>query len=421
MFLPRQVQKNYTVGHPAPLPKSSTNRPAVTSALTKPSNAPTQLPKPDIDPTAAKDILATLEQLFISQNPHTNDDYLHFAALLDCPYLADTKPKITLITLRRAFAAAESRYLQLSTDGYHIRFTGTVAGRRRLKDDNTVYVEPMYTGITQSPGQVSRQLEATLPESFLPVLFTSTGSKAWAFVTLSQAVTETEVSNDELWPAGWKVLTQSEWQRRDNEYQQLRMEALHIREVAAAESRTARMDLDGPPTPPAEEENEYPPGLIVHIRNLSESVNKPTISSFIDRSVDRYTRRKAKKEDEGTKPSTSTRANINYIDYSKGTTEAWLRQSAAVDSQLIVRALEKRKRVMKDGKDGKGRKAAEPTEPWIEREYWRRIEDLKERSGKKKAKGGKTSVVDVRAAGKRPRNVSTTSGMEQKKLRYDEI
>jgi len=187
----------------------------------------------------------------------------------------------------------------------------------------------------------------------------------------------------------------------------------------------------------------------VHVTNLHEKVNKPTISSFTMRSVDRYVRKREKKAlGEAAEPH---KLQINYIDYAKGTCEAYLRQPTANDSELIVKALRKRRRVMRDGEDGKGKKASRQSkdeavagrllEGEEEKLYWERIEktmkETKKRSSKKTERNAekerdkerrrkkKHSEVESRTPPrtrtKRPRLSSGAgNGGERKKKRYDD-
>jgi hypothetical protein len=75
MFVPRQVQKPYTAGHPSALPKSTAgNRKSVVVSPTKLATTTTTITavKPVvIDIAAAKAIVLVLEQLFSSENPQT--------------------------------------------------------------------------------------------------------------------------------------------------------------------------------------------------------------------------------------------------------------------------------------------------------------------------------------------------------------
>lgn len=70
MFVPRQVQK-YTVGHPAPLPKSKSSTTQPPQATTEQPATIPKKPKPEIDHTVAKEVILGLEQLLGSINPYT--------------------------------------------------------------------------------------------------------------------------------------------------------------------------------------------------------------------------------------------------------------------------------------------------------------------------------------------------------------
>ena len=170
----------------------------------------------------------------------------------------------------------------------------------------------------------------------------------------------------------------------------------------------------------------FEPGLIVHVTNLHPDTNKPTISSFVMRSVDRYLRKRDKKRSSSSSPPASpssspsakiAKAQINYIDFKRGATSSYLRQSTRQDSDLIVAALKKRKRAVAGGDDRKGRKTKEGyvagrlLEGAEEAEYWGMVQATMGEAGKKKKEKrrkkeaeDRVSTVDVRGAGKRPRS-----------------
>lgn len=122
---------------------------------------------------------------------------------------------------------------------------------------------------------------------------------------------------------------------------------------------------------PAEfEEPPYTPGLIVHVANLHPATNKPTVTAFLARAADRYLRKC------GEQPRS---LQINYVDYKKGADTAYLRFGSAADADLVVKALEKRRRAMKSAEDAKGSvdKVAyvkgRLLEGGEERIYWERV------------------------------------------------
>ncbi|TGZ80552.1 hypothetical protein EX30DRAFT_396266 [Ascodesmis nigricans] len=460
MFVPRQVQ-HHTAGHPSALPRSKASRttpPARASALQQQAataQSSTTTPKSDIDPVNAKDIVLSLEQLLGSFNSHTPwleerrrtvdgcNDYIHLAALMECPFFHDTKPVLSQITLRRALAAAPSERLQVSADGYHIRYTGN---RSQLFDERTVYIEPSSVGLTTHPGKVARLLAATLPSEFLPVRYVNAGGRAWGFVTLSADVTEEHTDPETgIWPENWIVMTKAEWLRRDNHYRAHREAVQKARQAAQLEERMSRMEIDSTkhrtPSPSPPQPHDYDPGLIVHLTNLHSGINKPTISSFIDRSVDRYLRRLSKSKSKSAESLNSNppekKKTMVYIDYAKGATEAWVRQTTREDSELIVKALEKRRRRMTDNEDRKGVKVKkEEGEVYVkgvvlqgeeEGRYWKKVREAMGRKGKKgkgDANGGNmsSSRKEEEKRAKRPRQSSGMGGEDLviKKGRFEE-
>jgi hypothetical protein len=214
-----------------------------------------------------------------------------------------------------------------------------------------------------------------------------------------------------------------EWGYRESLYRQHREEALQ-----------ARLHLhqlkqqDRTPMSASVPKHSFGPGLIVYITYLHPEINKPAISSFIMRSVDRYIRKRDKHSSSSSPSTPPSKVQINYIDYKQGSSFCYLRQSTAEDSDLIIAALKKRKRVMRSGDDRKGRKAKEGfvvgrlLEGAEEAEYWRMVEatmvetEKKNKGRKGKGKEGKTSTIDVRSAGKRPRSSgSSPEGAGKKK------
>ena len=248
------------------------------------------------------------------------------------------------------------------------------------------------------------------------------------------------MSNRALWPQGWIVLTHREWERRTEEYSARRREAAEAR-LARPLHEQEEMEQER-----GEKGKEFESGLIVHIERLHAEVNKPSISSFVMRSVDRYLRkkeggsaekRKEKEEKEGR--HNNPKVQINYIDYKKGSDNCYLRQSAAADSELIVAALKKRKRAMRDGSDGKGFKEKERfvvgriLEGEEERHYWKKVQDtIRETAAARKGRKGNSKGqaaaeeagmanvrVGARNPGKRPRLSTGSVVMEGKRKKFD--
>jgi hypothetical protein len=185
----------------------------------------------------------------------------------------------------------------------------------------------------------------------------------------------------------------------------------------------------------------FEPGLIVYISNLHPEVNKPGISSFLMRCVDRYLRKQRKKEKEKEKEAEEKeekamhKVQINYIDYKKGADSCYIRQATRADSELIVTALKKRRRAMQKGDDRTGRKVKEGfvvgriLEGEEEKVYWSTVQASdKAKKGGKKGKGKAVAdaqkeppttpartTVDVREGRKRPRLSSSVSPEEVKR------
>ncbi|PWW78404.1 hypothetical protein C7212DRAFT_357053 [Tuber magnatum] len=460
MFVPRQLQR-----------KALRQQPKEPASLVPPEKST----KDDhIDPTLAKEMVMTLEILFsdygIESGPpewfsarmrsvEGESDFIHLSALLDCPLLAEMKPKPSQMTFRKALTQCPPDLLQLSKDRYYIRrrheylpSSKSPARHQKDLDGSTIYIEPHVTGITLNPGRVARMLsQSAMPRKYLPVQFVEAGDTAWAFVILSTAVSHEDAENQELWPRGWIVMTKHEWIRRDEEYQQLRRRRrptlptrirLPERHDGASGSSAQEMWPDRPiaPTVPAgpasarEDDQkmnaDYEPGLIVYLTNLHPQTSKETITSFITRQADRYNRKKSSSKAKGNfvpKDEDGPPVNINYVDYQKGLTTAYLRLRKAQDSELVVSALRKRKRMMQDGSDKKGKKVGIDSgrNDWVkatnvegneERIYWEKVLAAKwgGKGKNKRKRPSQPATLDVRPSDERKQ---TDGGRPSKKVK----
>ena len=119
----------------------------------------------------------------------------------------------------------------------------------------------------------------------------------------------------------------------------------------------------------------YTPGLIVYLHNLHPESTKAVITSFLTHNVHRYSikyqRReldcvqvtRAKEEANETPPDSISQrcvveCVIDYVDYKAkcGFTNAHIRVKSNQQADLLVRALQKRRRCMTSGNDLKGTK-----------------------------------------------------------------
>ncbi|KAH8153540.1 uncharacterized protein LAJ45_02353 [Morchella importuna] len=387
------------------------------------------------------------------------DDYFHLSAFIDCQYFSTIKPVLSQVSLKKALIACRSDVLELSSDGYNVRrkAKGTLLPQNQNQDLFTVYIEPDVPTIISNPGRVARILhESFLPRRYFPVQFVENTRKPWTFVTLSSIITEDDMANKKLWPKDWIVLTKSEWQKRDSEYQALlraRVRAVtlsrenlsnrftsnesnnHLRpEIVNSEFHKI---MNSDKTTSREEkasrhifsnESSFEKGLIVRLSNLHPSTTKIIIDSFITRSVDRYLRKKREKQEKSGNSLSSedpTLPRISYIDYEKGLDEAYLRLGNPGDSTLIVQALKKRKRSMRNGEDTKGKKGerALREENWVlgkilsgeeERIYWEKVLWIKGKKGK-----GKFAPQEFRTGNKRARMDSESGPEAPKRPKFD--
>jgi len=178
--------------------------------------------------------------------------------------------------------------------------------------------------------------------------------------------------------------------------------------------------------------SDYELGLIVYLTNIHPLTSKETITHFITRQVDQYNRKKSSSKIK--RNSTAMHEDgppiiINYVDYQKGLTTAHLRLRKAQDSELVVSALEKRKRRMQDGNDKEGKKATKDSgrEDWVkatsvkgdeERIYWEGILAKRKGKGKNKRKGPSQPItLDVRPPCEREH---TDAGESSKKIKFSD-
>lgn len=384
---------------------------------------------------------------------------VHLAAIVECEIFRDHRPTVTQLMVKHAIESVGSTVLEQAQDGYHLRLRPEVE-RKQLDDNCTVYIvwplslsfrlmagriswliasvkkEPSTPSLPpRAPGKIALDLSETLLPRLLPVLYTTTTARSYTLVTLSSPVSERDVANSALWPHGWIVLTHKEWTGRTEEYIARKRQATEARLVQPLheQGETGHKEEKG---------KEFEPGLILHIERLHNEVNKPSISSFVTRSVDRYLRKKerksAKKKEveawEKEETHNNPKVQINYIDYKKGSDSCYLRQSTAADSELIVAALKARKRAMRDGSDGMGFKEKERfvvgriLEGEEEKLYWQKVHDTisetaaankgRKEKGKEQA-AAETVDVDLRHPGKRPRLSTGSVVVEGKRKKLD--
>lgn len=257
------------------------------------------------------------------------------------------------------------------------------------------------------------------------------------------------------------VNNRPEWRRRDAEYKELRREArrapafhhqvwsqedvrqerkVHYQaEVVDPEARAAV----GPKTTTSwasrtreTDDSDFEPGLMVRLTKLDPSTTKATISAFVCYSVDQYLRKKAEKQKKGNEGKDNVidiqSIKINYVDYEKGLGEAYTRQSTREDSELIVDALRKRKKNMRDGEDTKGKKTVKSDEKgWVEGKvlvgeeeqiYWQKLllaKNIKGRGkGVKGLKGEKFVTSNFSPDTKRTRKESIPQA--NKRIKFSE-
>ncbi|KAI5851249.1 hypothetical protein DFP73DRAFT_536505 [Morchella snyderi] len=464
MFVPRQFQKK-SVPHK---PTSSTTT-SKSNVHPPPLLAPAKRTEADlglsrvgnVDIVAARETVMSLEIIlsdYSFEKAHGKwlkgkmrkfegkDDYFHLSAFIDCQYFSTIKPALSQVSLKQALIACRSDVLELSSDGYNVRYKAKriLFSQNENQDLFTVYIEPDVPTIISNPGRVARILhESFLPRRYFPVQFVENTQKPWTFVTLSSIITEEDMTNKKLWPKDWIVLTKSEWQKRDSEYQALRAQVRavttsnesnsHLRPETVNSEKHKIMDSDNINS----RESGFEKGLIVRLSNLHPSTTKIIIDSFITRSVDRYIRKKREKQEKsGNSLSSEDSAllHISYIDYEKGLDEAYLRLRNPDDSTLIIHALKKRKRSMRNGEDTKGKKwgKALSEENWVsgkilsgeeERIYWEKVLWIKGKKGRGKPERleGKSAPQEFRAGSRRARMDSEASGPgAPKRLRFDQ-
>lgn len=211
----------------------------------------------------------------------------------------------------------------------------------------------------------------------------------------------------------------SEWRRRDEEYRQLR----HSRSAShnnpgprgSQDKDTGLLVQRSRPDKPAisslvdpvrvrasdlGKNSAFDTGLIIYLTNLHPSSNKEVITGFITRQVDRYLRKKNPPKSKENPATThldrdDLPLSINYVDYQKGLTTGYVRLQRKYESELVVAALKKRQRRMRDGSDRKGKKAltGKKEGDWVkatmvegaeEEIYWERVFSAKGKGKRKR-------------------------------------
>ncbi|KAL7266783.1 hypothetical protein RUND412_010654 [Rhizina undulata] len=466
MFIPRQVQK-----HSPKRPAQSTLKPPPPpkNISLAPKEAPEAAANGGIDLIAAEELVLALEILFSTygllrgkwtgylkermRSLEGLNDWVHLSALVECPFLYEAmrKKEVSQVELMRAMKKVPSEILELSEDNYHVRRRSKLDEKlENVKDLEvyTVYIEPQITKVTTHPGKLARFMtQSSLPRRLFPIQNVEGPEKEYGFITFSSEVSQKEIEGElrDLWPENWIVMSKAEWLRRDTLYQEIRRPH-HISRLSQPpqleyeEKVKMRHEPQGETRVP----QSYTPGLIVNLTHLHPSTTKTTIISFISRSVDRYKRKRAatlsspgkdsNSKDPEISPGSGDKAwclKVNYVEYEKGSTTAYVRLENPADAPLIVKALKARKRIMKDGEDTRGRKAGktehemrltgEVLEGQEEKAYWEKV--MKAKDGK----GKKNNVLEIRTedtmqmkrARERSHSTITTHG-KGKKIKFEE-
>ncbi|KAF8453008.1 hypothetical protein BGX38DRAFT_443559 [Terfezia claveryi] len=346
-------------------------------------NALNNVPEASLSHESATEVLMCLELLFSEYSTyHINpqwlprrmrtvdgyNDYIHVSALLENDIFKTIKPQPTQKTLVTALQLRPSQILQVSPDGYHLRRRHPVKQNvdnrpKEAWEPSTIYIEPDIRGVSACPGKVARILAENNPS--ISVEWVESGGTAWAFVIVSENVNEQQLESCEDWPSDWIVMSKAEWRRRDGQYQKLRESAYQqISNPTRENQRQAARHDFGDPKSSKSRQPSYFPGIIIYLNNLHPDSTKPGIQSFLSRSFQRYTIKKLRKTTSSTrkggfnKAQTSQDFTIDYVDYKPkcGFTTAHVRVKTSEDAELLVRALNKRRRCMKSGDGQEGEK-----------------------------------------------------------------
>ncbi|KAI5809978.1 hypothetical protein DFH27DRAFT_168682 [Peziza echinospora] len=419
MFLPRQLAiqtpKVTTTTRPAPpgvkqrthdeAPNLSPERPRKRQRSDLPPET-TLKPKPavsapaELDRIYATEAVKCVEMLLSSYSEDKvhgkwlharmrdldgNTDYIHLSALLENPIFSNFNPQPTQKTLLSSLELCPSSRLEISKDKYHMR-RKTATQNNPSWDSHTIYAEPNILGISSSPGRLARVVaEATSDRN---VEWVEVGNNSWAFITFSEEIGEEDLMEKDKWPVDWIIMTKKEWQQRDKEYQMIRSsrlkataEPMQQRNYASEQLPVYLKDTKAQPSSYSGKGNaansDYPRGLIVFLQNTHPESTKSGISTFLVNNVKKYLHKHTSAHSErGAKT-----VNIDYVDYKPkaGFTSAHLRLKSAEDAQLLVEALQRRRRYMKAGDDEKGKKCKRNNDSWVnaeiirgerERAYW---------------------------------------------------
>ncbi|KAF8472629.1 hypothetical protein BDZ91DRAFT_715462 [Kalaharituber pfeilii] len=329
-----------------------------------------------------------------------HDDYIHLSGLLENPIFERLKPQPTQKSLLKALEIRKSTILQISSDSYHIRSTDPeLTSKPKPKnawDSSTIYIEPNILGVSSNPGKIARILKESNPA--VNVEWVHIGNGSWAFVILSENNKEKDVEAFKNWPTDWIIMTKREWSRRDAIYKNLKdycrkltdhrgpYETISMhKQTTSALASSKQTEMTNTP---------YTPGLIVYLQNLHPESTKASIVSFLSRNVQIYLvkhlRNTANDGYRDNSQTTQQALTFEYVDYKPrcGFETAHVRLKSSEDAELLIRALEKRRRRMKSGDDTKGKKCRADHHKWVkgeilkgerERAYWAAISAAKRR------------------------------------------
>ncbi|KAH8708617.1 hypothetical protein GQ44DRAFT_690692 [Phaeosphaeriaceae sp. PMI808] len=164
--------------------------------------------------------------------------FIHLTAVLDHLNISTLKPEATQVLLQQALREHPSEFLELASNGYHVRrkpssyppkflipnsFDSVNDDGLSFWDQRTIYVEPHLRNICQTPAKLAHWLKehGQLRSKWLPIQAVHMLWNSCAFVVLSSSV-----MHENTWlkwratekPDNWKIMTKVEHTKRTAEY-----------------------------------------------------------------------------------------------------------------------------------------------------------------------------------------------------------
>ncbi|KAF2017164.1 hypothetical protein BU24DRAFT_460241 [Aaosphaeria arxii CBS 175.79] len=171
----------------------------------------------------------------------SEENYIHFSAILEHPNISTLKPAPSQLSLRQAIESGQTKTLELAAGGYHVRRKPSTYPLSHIPpgasslcnddgvkywDERTIYVEPHSRHFCRTPARVAYWLShhGQLREKWLPIQAVLPLYNSCAFVVLSGNVTHADMLQKWIGkgvPKDWRILSKAEHSKRTEEYLEL--------------------------------------------------------------------------------------------------------------------------------------------------------------------------------------------------------